>query len=332
MREIRTVERLESVVGVPKPMVSMKAIAELDDGCRAILAASPAAWLGYRDADGVPHTTLLGGEPGFATGDSPGWITLDMPAAHGGVSFVFMLPGVGETLRLNGRAGDGGVHVEEAFVHCARCMLRSKLWKPAPADQPDDVLAASPFVAVSTWDGAGNGDTSPRGDNPGFVRRLDDETLAVPDRRGNQRTDTFHNLMTCDQVSLAFAVPGRLDLLHVDGTGTVTDEPELLARMALAGKPPHAALLVRIRHLEHRPNAALAALWDQSRQVDRSTVPDLMHLAARHGAQNLASGHESGAAKAVLRTLGKGVGAIPAGLLRKGLDRGYRKALEDEGY
>ena len=250
------------------------------------------------------------------------------------MSFVFLLPGVGETLRLNGavaqRSGSRvAVDVQEIFVHCARCILRSGLWDdpgdgvPAPGDTAG-FLAASPFAAVSTWDGDGFGDTSPRGDHPGFLRLLDAGTLALPDRRGNQRTDTFHNILTCDSVSLAAVVPGRAELLHIDGTATVTDEPALLETMAVGDKPPKAALLVRVRHTEIRPNEAIRAsrLWSPSSHVDRARIPDLMRLAAQHLASNRGSG----------ATVARAMSKAPAGLIRRGIDFSYRRQLRDEGY
>ncbi len=96
-------------------------------------------------------------------------------------------------------------------------------------------LASAPFAFVSSWDAAGSSDTSPRGDAPGFLRALDGETIAIPDRKGNHRTDTFHNLLSCPRVSVAAVVPGREDLLHLRGTAYVTDDAALLSTMALEG-------------------------------------------------------------------------------------------------
>lgn len=340
MREITSADRLEAVVGAPRPMVLMKSVRALDDGCRSILAHAPVAWFGYRDGTGAPVTTLAGGRAGFARVESPTRLAFELadgergPVADSGVSFVFLLPGVGETVRINGAVAQRSgsrvtVDVQEIFVHCARCILRSKLWDapgedvPAPGD-PAAFLAASPFAAVSSWDADGFGDTSPRGDHPGFLQLLDDRTLALPDRRGNQRTDTFHNILTCDSVSLAAVVPGRAELLHLDGTASVTDEPRLLETMAVGGRPPRAALLLRVRRAEIRPNEAIrsARLWSPSAHVDRARIPDLMRLAAEHLAGNKGSGS----------TVARAMSKAPTGLMRRGIDLSYRKQLRDEGY
>jgi hypothetical protein len=328
VRKIDDVAGLEEVVGAPRAAVLAKTVHTLDDATRRVLSAAPAAWLGYRDGAGIPRTTLIGA----VRVESPNRLRVPLPAgaAAGGVSLVFLLPGMGETVRLNGLLTSGGeVEVDEAFVHCGRCVLRAGLWDGprAPAAAPSDVagfLAASPFLAVSSWDAEGRGDTSPRGDHPGFVRVLDDSTLAVPDRRGNGRTDTFHNVLSCERVSLAAVVPGHDALLHVDGTAWVTDDADLLRTMPVGVTVPHAALIVRMRHAEIRPNAVVPLLWDRSSQVDRAALPHLMRLAAGHLASNQAG---------ALRAVGRGLaGALPDGLVRRGMDSAYRKSLRDEGY
>ena len=363
MREVTNAESLEAIVGARRQTVLMKSIDSLDDGCRSVLASAPIAGFGFRDREGVPRTTLVGGVAGFARVDSPTRVSFDLradqpgPATGEGVSLVFLLPGVGETLRLNGSVAersDTGVVIdlEEAFVHCAKCILRSRLWEDVRMDSAtprvdspigdDDeptgpladaavagFLATAPFVAVSSWDAAGSGDTSPKGDRPGFIRVLDSRTLAIPDRKGNQRTDTFHNLLTCDQISLAAIVPGRDDVLHMRGTAYVTDDPALLSTMAVGEKPPKAALIARVEHAEVEANDAvrMSRMWDRSAHVDPSRVPDLMQLGARH----LANNNARGAKASMTRAVSKGLAASPK-LLRRGVDRGYRKELEDEGY
>jgi predicted pyridoxine 5'-phosphate oxidase superfamily flavin-nucleotide-binding protein len=368
MRKVMTAQQIEAIVGAPIPAVRMKQIGALDDGCRRVLASAPIAGFGFRDEQGGWRSTFVGGARGFAHVESPKRVRFELPARHptpasgSGASFVFLVPGIGEALRLNGSVAErrGGrivVTVEEAFVHCARSILRSRLWEgpraraaaaepPLPRDgarheseggplgDPSVArfLASSPFAVLSSWDAAGSGDTSPRGDFPGFLRILDHETLVIPDRRGNRRTDTFHNVVTCDKVSLAAVVPGRDDVLHVSGTAHVTDEPALLSTMALAGKPPQAALVIRVERAELLANEALqrSKIWQRSADADAAdagAVPDLMALATQH----LALNKGGGAKAAMIRLLGSGAGAFPR-LLRWLIDLGYRKGLTDEGY
>jgi predicted pyridoxine 5'-phosphate oxidase superfamily flavin-nucleotide-binding protein len=185
------------------------------------------------------------------------------------------------------------------------------------------VLAAAPFLLLSTRDAGGSADTSPRGDRPGFVRVLDGRTLAVPDRRGNRRADTLHNLLADPRISAAALVPGRADVLHLSGTAAVTDDPALLAGMALGGKPPQTALLIDVGTADIRRNDALVAanLWDRTAHVDRTTLPDLMALGAEH----------LGTKARAVRLLMKPLAAFPA-LTRRLVDLGYRRQLRREGY
>ncbi|MEY4544212.1 MAG: hypothetical protein RL685_407 [Pseudomonadota bacterium] len=348
------VAELEAVIGKPLSAVLMKQLDALDEGCRSVLLRSPLAGFGYCDEQGIQRSTFVGGRPGFVHVESPKRIVLEVdtdvaPKRGSGGSFVFLLPGVGETLRLNGsveghRNGRLMVTVEEAFVHCPKCILRSGLWQPQrprgaapllPGNgaliQPAmaDFLASAPFAVLSTWDAAGASDTSPRGDPPGFIRLLDEHTLVIPDRKGNRRSDTFHNLMTCDRISLAVIVPGRQEVLHVRGIAWVTDEPSLLSTLALKEKAPQLALCVRVLGAELVPNAALRAaeLWQPSSHVARADVPDLMSLATQHLARNRAKGVKA----ALLRALARVLGAFPESF-RRLIDKALRSDLAKEGY
>jgi len=89
-------------------------------------------------------------------------------------------------------------------------------------------------------------DLSPKGDPPGFVRILDDKTLAIPDRPGNRRLDTLHNVLEQPQVGLMFVVPERGEVLRVAGTGHVVTDPDLLETMTVRGRLPLLALVVEI--------------------------------------------------------------------------------------
>lgn len=288
---------------------------------------------------------------------------------HGPVSFFFLLPGVGEILRVNGsvaaarKGAETVVDVAEAFVHCAQAVLRSRLWQPpasaggngvlspvesaesagrpaeaagpgpGPLGEPGvaEFLAAAPFLALSTWDASGGADTSPRGDRRAAVRVLDGRTLVLPDRRGNKRADTLHNLLQDDRLSLAALVPGRTGVLHIRGRGAITDDPALLETMALRGTPPHAALLIDVEYAELTGNDAVARsrLWSPGAHLGRGAVPDLMALAGEHLAANSAEA-KGGSSGFLLKAL-MAVPGLPR-LLRLVVDRAYSSGLRKEGY
>ncbi|MFH8463295.1 2Fe-2S iron-sulfur cluster-binding protein [Streptomyces sp. NPDC017991] len=353
VRRLSSAAEVEAVVGRPAAIVLRKQIGVLDAGCRDVLAHSPVAALGHRDADGTARTTFVGGAPGFARVHSPKRFSFPVPGpavAHGPVSLFFLLPGVGEVLRVNGTASDlkGGetaVDVTEAYVHCAQAVIRSGLWEPpapfraaepVPGEGPltgpgvSDFLAASPFLALSTWDTDNGSDTSPRGDRQAVARILDGRTLVLADRRGNKRADTLYNLLQDDRLSLAALVPGRSGVLHLHGRGTITDDAGLLGTMALRGAPPHLALLIDVEHAEVSGNDAVsgARLWTPDGRTGQGSAPDMMALGGAHLAANSA---ESGSRSAWLIKL---VTSLPgvSRLLRKVADRAYVSGLRKEGY
>lgn len=149
-----------------------------------------------------------------------------------------------------------------------------------------DFIALSPFLVLASSDGEGRADASPRGDAPGFVTVLDDTTLLVPDRRGNNRVDSFGNLVASPGVGLLFVVPGITETLRVNGRGRLTRDPELLAPLAVQGKAPTIGLLVEVEEAFFHCGKALirSRLWDPSSQVDRKTFPSLGRIIAEQTA------------------------------------------------
>ncbi|MFI6553744.1 2Fe-2S iron-sulfur cluster-binding protein [Streptomyces griseus] len=366
---------VEAVIGRPAAMITRKQIGFLDAGCREVLAHSPVAAFGHRGADGAARTTFVGGAPGFARVHSSKRFSFAVPGpavAHGPVSLFFLLPGVGEVLRVNGTAsalrnGETAVDVTEAYVHCAQAVIRSGLWEPPPARpraaEPvpgkgpltgpgvRDFLAASPFLALSTWDADSGGDTSPRGERETVAGVLDGRTLVLADRRGNKRADSLHNLLQDDRLSLAALVPGRSGVLHIRGRGAITDDAALLETMALRGVPPHLALLIDVEYAEVCGNEAVAGarLWTPDGRsghgptgrgrtghgrAGRAQAPDMMAVGSAHLAAGSADSTGFGRASAWLIKLATTVTAVPgvSRLMRKAIDRAYVAGLRKEGY
>ena len=132
----------------------------------------------------------------------------------------------------------------------------------------------APFVVLATAGPEGL-DCSPRGDAPGFVRIVDERTLAIPDRLGNNRIDSLRNIVREPHLALLFVVPGVGETLRVNGGGRITDDPEWLESFAIDGKPPRTVLLVDIDAVYFQCSKALvrSKLWDPSRHVERSQLP-----------------------------------------------------------
>jgi PPOX class probable FMN-dependent enzyme len=143
-------------------------------------------------------------------------------------------------------------------------------------------IALSPFAVLATADGAGNVDASPRGDAPGFVGVLNDTTLLLPDRPGNNRVDSFGNILAHPGVGLLFFVPGVNETLRVNGDATVITDAARLAPYSVQGKAPVAGLLITVREAFFHCGKALirAALWDPARHIERKAFPSLGRIMA----------------------------------------------------
>lgn len=99
-------------------------------------------------------------------------------------------------------------------------------------------IRRSPFLCLGTQDLSGRADVSPRGDPPGFVRVLDSNTLAIPDRPGNNRLDSLSNIIENPAVGLLFMIPGFDDTLRVNGMANIVTDPGLLATMEVNNRLP----------------------------------------------------------------------------------------------
>lgn len=109
-----------------------------------------------------------------------------------------------------------------------------------------DFIGRSPFILIASTDGEGRVDISPKGDPPGFVRILDDTTIAIPDRPGNHRADTFENVLVHPYVSVIFLVPGTKYTLRIRGRATIVRDLELRESMAVNGRAPELALVIEL--------------------------------------------------------------------------------------
>ena len=160
---------------------------------------------------------------------------------------------------LLGPLSDASVHKELPYVHPAyRAMI-----------------AASPFAVLATT-GPGGLDASPRGDPAGFVQVLDDDqTLLLPERRGNQRADSLRNILADPRVALLFLIPGGGETLRVNGRASITVDPALLQRFAVDGKPPQCVLNIQVDTVYFQCARAIqrSRLWQPVAPDARPAVP-----------------------------------------------------------
>jgi len=136
------------------------------------------------------------------------------------------------------------------------------------------LIQASPFVVLASA-GPDGLDCSPRGDAPGFVQILDDRTLLLPDRPGNNRIDSLRNIVQNPQVALLFLIPGVGESLRVNGRADISLDPELLELGRAQGKLPRSVLRIHIDscYFQCSKAAVRSGLWDSSRQVERASLP-----------------------------------------------------------
>lgn len=138
-------------------------------------------------------------------------------------------------------------------------------------------LARSPFVLVGSSDGKGNADVTPRGDRPGFVAVLDANTIAIPDRPGNNRLDTLENIVVNPSVGLLFLIPGMNETLRINGDARITADTALRERLAAEGKLPVSVMVVTVKSAYmHCAKAFMRSqLWKPESWPDRASLPTL---------------------------------------------------------
>lgn len=138
-------------------------------------------------------------------------------------------------------------------------------------------IAISPFLVIGTMGADGLGDVSPKGDAPGFVLVSDQNTLVIPDRPGNNRTDTLLNLLDNAGVGLLFMVPGMNETLRVNGTARIVTDAAVLEAMLVNERAPRSALVVDVKEAYLHCAKALmrSKLWSDKHKIERKSFPTL---------------------------------------------------------
>lgn len=155
--------------------------------------------------------------------------------------------------------------------------LRKEISKITPEYRA--LIEASPFVLIAS-SGPEGLDCSPRGDAAGFVRILDDRTLAIPDRRGNNRLDTLRNIVRDGRAALLLLIPGLNETVRVNGRAFLTTDPDLLETFTVDGKPPRTVIIVEIESLYFQCARALkrSRLWDPEHFYSSDDLPSAGEL------------------------------------------------------
>ena len=146
-------------------------------------------------------------------------------------------------------------------------------------------IELSPFVVLASAGSDGRVDCSPRGDPAGFVAVLDDRTILLPDRRGNNRADSLTNVLENPYVGMLFLIPGVDETLRLNGRATLTTDPARLEPLAVKGRVPRSGLLVEVEEVFLQCTKALvrSRLWADESRVDRkAALPSFGQMLADH--------------------------------------------------
>ncbi|MHC9084071.1 pyridoxamine 5'-phosphate oxidase family protein [Luteimonas sp. RIT-PG2_3] len=350
-QDIDSTAALETCIGTLPGPRDLKVIDHLDAHAIAWLAACPLLFAAFGDDSGIAISPA-GGPEGFAHAIDAHHLSLplallDAPEqvrAGQGFGSLMMVPGMGETLRVNGRVltVDGGevrVAVEECYLHCAKAVIRSDFWtSPAGIDAPPDASADAPgdaaqdetqgdtrsfiddarFMLLATMDHEGRTDLSPKGDPTGALLRMHDGAIWFPDRPGNRRVDSFRNILAQSRIAILALVPGRHQALHVTGSARLDADEDMRSLFRVQDKTPRLATCVEPSSLCLQPSAALARArpWPARPRPPHTLEPAEIFKA------HVKLSRSRGLQAALVRT----TISIP-GLMQKGLDSDYKKNL-----
>jgi len=143
-----------------------------------------------------------------------------------------------------------------------------------------EFIRRSPFLCIGTQNLDGKADVSPRGDSIGFVRILDQNTLAIPDRPGNNRLDTLVNILANPNIGLLFIIPGFDDTLRVNGRASLVNDPDVLKEMSVGNRVPKLAIVVKVNEVFLHCAKAFrrSNLWNPDHFQDRGEMPSLSQI------------------------------------------------------
>lgn len=328
---LRTIAELEAQAGAKSAAIDLKVIDHLDEHARRWLRASPLAFAGFSDAQRI-DATIAGDEPGFATALDEKQLrlpraVLDDPAQAllgRGVGLLFLIPGIGETLRINGSVTDADdeaivVAVQECYLHCAKALLRSDFWRPAQSaiDGVAGFLQSSRFMALATADAESNTDLSPKGDPAGLLAQPFEGGIRFADRPGNRRTDSFRNMLARPHASALLIAPGHTQVACISGAVSISADPQLRQAFAVRDKTPKLVTNIISSSIALHESNALARAKPWAAAAPPADIDPAAIFAAHvrlHKAQGLGA------------IVAKGLVAIPS-LMRKSLDADYKRNL-----
>lgn len=136
-------------------------------------------------------------------------------------------------------------------------------------------ISLSPFVCIATSDADNQPTISPKGDAPGFVQVIDEHTLVIPDRIGNNKVESFHNLVENPKMALIFMIPGIRETLRISGEAQITTDQELLKPCQVGANPVKTGLLIKVTKCYFHCGKAMirSKLWQDDHKLTAKDFP-----------------------------------------------------------
>ena len=136
------------------------------------------------------------------------------------------------------------------------------------------------FAVLSTCDAEGNMDASPRGGEAGFIKVIDDNTVIIPDWTGNNRLDTFSNIIDTGRIGAIFLVPGVDEALRINGKASLRNDEAFTSLCEVNGRFPKLVVHIAVKEAYlHCAKAIMRGqLWAPEAQVERKTLPTMNEM------------------------------------------------------
>jgi PPOX class probable FMN-dependent enzyme len=168
--------------------------------------------------------------------------------------------------------------------------------KPSLDKHHKALIDSSPFICIATADAEGQPIVSPKGDAPGFVKVLDEKTIFIPDRPGNNKVLGFTNLVKNPRLSILFIIPGNMETLRIEGTAQIVLDDDMLELGEIKGRRPPAGLLVSVTktYIHCGKSMLRSKLWDPALHVERGTLPTLGEMIRDQGGLPVSSEEAEG--------------------------------------
>jgi predicted pyridoxine 5'-phosphate oxidase superfamily flavin-nucleotide-binding protein len=324
---------VQELVGkLPAPR-DLKVIDYIDENAKRWLSYARFAFIGIGKAGRI-QLSAAGGEEGFVSSYDSKYLLFPLSAMDTenvvgiGFSFgaLFIVSGMDETLRINGKVSDISdglmtLKVEECYLHCAKAFRRSGFWMPQSLgrshNEISEFLRQSQFLVLASINSSGQADVSPKGDPENFLVMEEDGFIFLADRPGNRRIDTFRNIIERPEVSIIALVPGCNDILELQGTAELCTDKHILQRFTVQGKEPKIFTKIAPTSIEVKPSVSLAksALWPAKAAPEDLVPSEIFKSHIRHSNEN-----------SLQAKIARAAVSLP-GAMEKGLKSDYKKNM-----